>query len=50
MQMGSRCARCGTLVDLRVADTAKVPRSIVPADLDLPYDDGLGTLVALFCA
>lgn len=49
MPINSVCARCGRPVDLRRADTAKVPRQLIPDDYRLEFDDDLGTLVALFC-
>lgn len=46
----SRCARCGRDVDLRRADTLKVPRGTVPNTYDLPHDEHQKqTLTALFC-
>jgi hypothetical protein len=42
------CARCGRAVDLRDHTVAKLPRSMVPAGVEMAHDDGLG-LAALFC-
>ena len=44
-----RCARCGGAVALTDIAVQRVPRSMVPADLELPHDDDIG-LATLFCA
>lgn len=44
----TRFSRCGTVVRLTDTRVARVVRSMVPADYDLPHDDDIG-LAALFC-
>ena len=48
MTTNARCARCGQDADFGRLDVIKMPKSLVPAEVDVPYGVD-GSLVHVFC-
>ena len=48
MTDNARCARCGKAVDFGRLDVVKMPKRLVPADIDVPHAVD-GSLVHVFC-